>query len=200
MRFEARRGHAPTRRRRSEPACRSLQAAASLPAGSGCSTSSTPARAPRRAGDSTSAWLPGFVGISDEPRLGTSFAHRCEPLLVAITAKLELEQRIVRRLTRLVPPSPRAMPSDMVKAVVDRHAEAQGRQSSATRFVPTASLQGPTAHSRGHSAPRRRAAAIASSCPGQPSRDGSSRKPRSPAPRPPRSRRSVHKGRIRRAR
>ena len=45
--------------------------------------------------------LPGFVGIDDEPRLGHRLPHCAEAFFIAIPAELELEQRVVARLTRL---------------------------------------------------------------------------------------------------
>ena len=113
-----------------------------------------------------------------------------------VAAELELEQGIARPPRAPSPPSPRAMPSEIVKAVehgMERRRAQQRRGAPARRFASrshnaqSSALRAAPAGSSAASSARLKPLATAR------------RKPRSPRPRPPRSRRSAHKARIRRA-
>ena len=137
---------------------------------------------------------PRLVGIGDEPRLGHGGADGGEPRLVAVAAKLELEQRIARGLARPGRHLLRGAERDGeggLDGMQRRKSCKLGRASSrALRLeVPQRAVE---RIARGASRQQGLKPGAVQCLPRWPAR-----KPRWPAARPPRSRHSGRRGRIR---
>ena len=176
--------------------CRSAARSASLPAGSGCSTSSTPPAAAAARSDSVSCGCQASLASTMSRAWGTASRTAREALSIAVTAKLELEQGMRARLARL-----------------GRHrlgrAERQreGRRHGMQRRKPGKLGRAPARPLR-LEVPQRTVERVACGArrqqrcelgPGQRRWRWRSRKPRWSRQRPRRFRHSAHRARIRRA-